>query len=193
MQGETMQSPVQIQFKNMEFSEAVEAAITKWAGKLERAYPDIMSCRVSIEAPSTKKLHGGLYHTRIDIKLPGKEVVINRKPDLHHSYVDAYVSLRDAFKSAQRQLEEMVKREKGKVKCHEEEATVGRIVSLSPEHDCGWIESGDGREIYFHRNSLLAGEFDTLTPGLGVRFIEQENGEEPRASSVRLIGKRPVA
>jgi cold shock CspA family protein len=93
-------------------------------------------------------------------------------------------------------LEAEVKRVKGKVKTHEETASYGRIVSLFPENDCGWIESTDGREIYFHRNSLLTGEFDRLTPGLEVRFIENENGEEPRASSVRLSGKRnlpPVA
>jgi ribosome-associated translation inhibitor RaiA len=185
-----MQSPVEILFKNMDSSEAMEAAINKWANKLDRAYPEIMTCRVSIEAPSNKKQNGGLYHTRIDIKLPGREIVVNRKPDLHHSYSDAYVSVHDAFKSAQRQLEAVVKRVKGKVKTHEEAASYGRIVSLSPENDCGWIESTDGREIYFHRNSLLTGEFDRLTPGLEVRFIENDNGEEPRASSVRLSSKR---
>ena len=188
-----MQAPVQVQFKNMEPSEALEAAIKKWTDKLDRAYPDIMTCRVSIEAPTRKKLHGGLYHTRIDIKLPGREVVVNRKPDLHHSYTDAYVSIRDAFKNAQRQLEETVKRVQGKVKIHEEEAVHGRIISLFPENDCGWIESSDGREIYFHRNSLLTGGFDDLTKGMDVRFIEHENSDEPRASSVRLVSKRTAA
>lgn len=188
-----MQSPIEIQFKKMETSEAVEAAIRKYADKLDRAYPDIMSCRVTIEAPSNKKLNGGLYHTRVDIKLPGREVVVNRKPDLHHSYVDAYVSIRDAFKTAQRQLEEKIKRSQGKVKCHEEEAVSGRVVSLYPENDCGWIESADGREIYFHRNSLLVGEFDDLTVGTEVSFIEHEHTEEPRASSVRVTRRQHTA
>ncbi|RPH41279.1 MAG: cold shock domain-containing protein [Desulfobulbaceae bacterium] len=69
----------------------------------------------------------------------------------------------------------------------------GRILSLFPENDCGWIESSDGREIYFHRNSLLAGDFNDLTKGMEVRFIEHENSDEPRASSVRLVSKRTVA
>jgi hypothetical protein len=77
--------------------EAMEAAINKWANKLDRAYPEIMTCRVSIEAPSNKKQNGGLYHTRIDIKLPGKEIAVNRKPDLHHSYADAYVAFGIAY------------------------------------------------------------------------------------------------
>jgi ribosome-associated translation inhibitor RaiA/cold shock CspA family protein len=187
-----MQSPVQIQFKNMEPSEAVEAAINKWVDKLDRAYPTIITCRVSIAAPSKKKLHGGLYHTRIDIRLPGKEVVVNRNPDLHHSYTDAYVSIRDAFKSAQRQLEDVVKRKQEKVKSHELPAH-GWIFTLFPETDSGTIKSSDGREIYFHRNSLLTGNFDELTIGMEVRFVEHEDREELRASSVRLIGKHHIA
>jgi len=187
-----MQSPVQIHFKNMEPSEAVEAAINKWVAKLDRAYPTIVTCRVCVEAPSRKKLHGGLYHTRIDIRLPGKEVVVNRTPDLHHSYFDAYVSIRDAFKSARRQLENVVKRSQEKVKSHEIPAH-GWIVTLFPENDSGTIESSDDREIYFHRNSLLTGNFDDLTVGMEVRFVEHEDSEELRASSVRLIGKHHIA
>lgn len=187
-----MQSPVQIQFKNMKSSEAVEAAINKWVDKLDRAYPAIMTCRVTVEAPSNKKIHGGLYHTRIDIRLPGKEVVVNRNPDLHHSYSDAYVSIRDAFKSAQRQLENVVKRSQEKVKSHEPPAH-GWILTLFPANDSGTIESSDGREIYFHRNSLLTGNYDELTVGMEVRFVEHEDSEVPRASSVRLIGKHHIA
>lgn len=187
-----MQSPAQIQFKNMESSEALEAAINKWVDKLDRAYPTIMTCRVCVEAPSKKKIRGGLYHTRIDIKLPGKEVVVNRNPDLHHSYSDVHVSIRDAFKSAQRQLEDVVKRSQEKVKSHELPAH-GRILTLFPENDSGTIESSDGKEIYFHRNSLLTGNFDDLTVGMEVRFVEHEDSEVPRASSVRLIGKHHIA
>lgn len=187
-----MQSPVQIQFKNMESSEAVEAAINKWVDKLDRAYPTIMTCRISVEAPSKKKRHGGLYHTRIDMRLPGREVLVNRNPDLHHSYTDAYVSIRDAFKSAQRQLEDVVKRRQEKVKSHELPAH-GWILTLFPENDNGTIKSSDGREIYFHRNSLLTGNFDELTVGMEVRFIIHEDSEELRASSVRLIGKHHIA
>lgn len=186
-----MQSPVHIQFKNMEPSEAVEAAIKKWVDKLDDAHPTIMTCRVTLEAPSKKKLHGGLFHTRIDIKLPGKEVVVNRNPDLHHSYTDAYVSIRDAFKKAQRQLEDVVKRRQEKVKSHEVPAH-GWIVTLFPENDSGTIESSDGKEIYFHRNSLLTGNFDDLQVGMEVRFVENEDSEELRASSVRLIGKHHI-
>lgn len=182
-----MQSPVQIQFINMDSSEAVEAAIHKWVNKLDEAYPDIMTCRVRIEAPSMKKQKGGLYSTRLEIKIPGHEIVINRTPEQRQSHTDAYVSIRDAFKSAQRKLESHVKKIQGKVKFHEEHFENGSIDSLYPDTDSGWIESSDGRKIYFHRNSCLAIDFDELTPGMKVKYIEHEDSEEPRASSVRLI------
>ncbi|SHO52699.1 HPF/RaiA family ribosome-associated protein [Desulfopila aestuarii] len=184
-----MQTPVQIQFINMDSSEAVEQAIEKHAAKLEQMFPDIQSCRVRIEAPSKKKTKGGLFHTRIEIKLPGKEIAVNRNPDLHHSYTDAYVSIRDAFKSAQRQLEAQVKKIQGKVKLHEESGSTGKISSLYLDNDCGWITSSDGYEIYFHRNSLLSDNFDSLSVGMAVQYIEHEDSEELRASSVRVIGQ----
>ena len=171
-----MQSPVQIQFKNMDSSEALEAKINKWVAKLDQTYPTIVSCRILIEAPSGKKLHGGLYHTRIDIGLPGREVVVNRTPSVHHSYTDVYVSIRDAFKSTQRQLENVVKRLQEKVKSHEI-PDHGWIITLFPENDSGTIGSSDGREIYFHRNSLLTGKFDDLTVGMEVRFVVHEDRE----------------
>lgn len=183
-----MQIPVQIQFINMDSSEAVEQVILKHSTKLEQMFPDIQSCRVRIEAPSKKKTKGGLFHTRIEIKLPGKEIAVNRNPDLHHSYTDAYVSIRDAFKSAQRQLEGQVKKAQGKVKLHEESGSTGKISSLYSDNDCGWITSNDGIEIYFHRNSLLGSDFDSLHVGMAVQYIEHEDSEEPRASSVRVVG-----
>ncbi len=187
-----MQQPLQINFKNMETSEAVEATIRKWVDKLERAHNTIISCRVVVEAPPMKKRHGGLYHTRIELTLPGGELVINRRPDLHHSFADVNVSVRDAFKSAQRRLEERVKRKQGEEK-HHEAPCLGRVKALAPAEDHGWIETADGREIYFHRNSLLEGDFDKLATGSEVRFVEQEDGYPLRASSVRLIGKHHPA
>lgn len=182
-----MQSPVQIKFSNMESSEAMEAAVHKRVEKLDRAFPDIMTCRVRIEAPSAKKQKGGLFQTKIEIKLPGHEIVVNRSPDLQNSHTDVYVSIRDAFKSAQRQLESHVKRIQGKVKFHEEHFESGRVDSLYPKTDSGWIESNDGRKIFFHRNSCLTVDFDNLKPGMEVSYIEHEDSEEPRASSVRPL------
>jgi len=53
----------------------------------------------------------------------------------------------------------------------------------------GFIKSLDGREIYFHKNSLPAGEFDRLEIGTGVRWAEEQGEKGPQASSLRIVDK----
>jgi len=186
-----MKLPLQITFRNMETSEAVEDSIRKWVAKLEKTSGEIISCRVVVEAPLPHKRKGGHFHTRIDLALPGREIIINREPPGHHSYTDVYVSIRDAFENAKHQLSEQVRRRQGEVKAHSIPPH-GRIVALFPAEDYGKIETSEGREIVFHRNSLLNADFDTLKVGDELRFEEKDDREGLRASSVRLIGKHHV-
>lgn len=187
-----MQLPLQITFRNMDPSDAVEAKIRERAAKLDHFAQYIMSCRVAIEAPHRHHHTGGLYHVRIDITLPGEEIVVSREPDLHHAHEDVYVALRDAFDAARRKLEDHVRRQRGKVKSHEV-PDHGRIHELFPEMDYGTIQTPDGREIYFHRNSVLDTEFEKLEVGTEVRFAEEQGERGPQASSVHLVGKHHVA
>ena len=80
-----MQSSVQIQFPTTDPSEAGKTVINKRVPRLDRAYPNIMNCRLSVDPLSKKKLHCGSYHPGIDIGLPRREVVVNHIPDSHHS------------------------------------------------------------------------------------------------------------
>jgi len=98
------------------------------------------------------------------------------------------VAVRDAFKAARRQLQDRMRVQRGDVKPHPAEPH-GKILSLDPSRDCGLIETSDGREIYFHRNSVLNQGFDQLEPGVEVRFSEEPGDKGPQASTVRVIGK----
>lgn len=186
-----MQSPLQITFRHLESSEAVEADIRERAAKLDSFCDSVISCRVVVEAPRKHKQQGGLFHARIDITLPGGQVVVNREPDLHHAHEDPYVAIRDAFNAAYRQLEDYVRRRKVHVKTHE---TVphGWISVLFPEEDYGRIDTADGDDIYFHRNSILNANFDTLEVGTEVRFVVEAGDEGPQATSVKVIGKHHI-
>ena len=105
-----MKLPLQITFRNMDPSEAMETTIHEKAAKLDHYYDQIMSCRVMVETQHKHHQKGNRYHVRIDLKVPDGELVANREPDLHHSYEDAYVAIRDAFDSVRRQLEEYARR-----------------------------------------------------------------------------------
>jgi cold shock CspA family protein/ribosome-associated translation inhibitor RaiA len=183
-----MQQPLQITFRDFPHSDAVEANIRAHAAKLELFFDRIISCRVLVEAPHAHHHHGKLYHVRIDLMVPGKELVVNRGPSEHHAHEDIYVAIRDAFAAAQRQLQNYKRQQEGNVKIHETQAH-GRIVSLMPAEDYGRIESSDGRDIYFHRNSLVQGSYDDLHIGSDVRFIEEMGEDGPQASSVYVEGK----
>jgi ribosomal subunit interface protein len=186
-----MQLPLQITFRNMQPSEAVEAKIRERAEKLDKYHDHIMSCRVVVE-PHHKHHHmGNLYQVSVDVKVPDGELVANREPDEHHSYVDVYVAIRDAFDSMRRQLEDYARRRRNDVKTHEAPPH-GQIAELHPAEDYGKIETPDGRLIYFHRNSLVEADFDTLKIGDEVRFVEEKGELGPQASTVHLVGKHHI-
>jgi len=186
-----MQIPLQITFRDMEPSDAVEAKLREKADNLERFAEHITSCRVIVEAPHKHHHKGNIYGVKIDITLPGDEIIVNRHPEQNHAHEDVYVAIRDAFDAARRQLEDYVRIRRNKVKVHETEPH-GRIKQLFPQNDYGIIETADGREIYFHRNSILDANFDKLEEGTSVRFNEEMGDNGPQASTVHIEGKHHI-
>jgi ribosomal subunit interface protein len=180
---------LQITFRNIDASPAVEAKIHERARELEQFFDRIVSCRVVIEAPNRRR-HGDLYHIRVDLKVPGDEIVVKRAPPEHHAHEDIYVAVRDCFDAVQRQLEDHVRRRRGDVKVHDVPSH-GRIGSLIAERDYGFINASDGSEVYFHRNAVANGGFEKLQVGDEVRFsLHSGEGEKgPQASAVVSIGK----
>ena len=187
-----MQLPLQITFRDMEPSPAVEAKIREKAEKLDRFREDIMSCRVVVEKHHRHHHKGNVYHVRIDITVPGSEIVVSKESHLDHAHEDAHVAIRDAFDAARRQLEDFSRKQRGHVKSHETPPH-GRIVVLMPAEDYGTIRTQDGRDIYFHRNSVINADFDKLEEGAEVRFAEEAGDEGPQASTVTVVGKHHVA
>jgi ribosomal subunit interface protein len=187
-----MQTPLQITFRDIESSAAVESNIREKAAKLEQYYDRIMSCRVMVEAPHGHHHQGRLYQVRIDLGVPDGELVVSHE---HHqrdsAHEDVYVAIRDAFDAMKRQLEDYARKQRGKVKQHTPPAG-GHVISLHPEEDYGKIETPDGRVIYFHRNSVLKNAFDKLQIGSEVRYTEETGELGPQASSVTLVGKHHV-
>jgi cold shock CspA family protein len=180
-----MQIPMQITFRYMARSDALETAIREKAEKLNEFYPRIMSCRVVVEEVAAHKHQGKLYGFHIDVKVPGREFAITR--DRHE---DVFVALRDAFDAAKRKLEEEVRVQRGDVKVHELPQH-GRVAKLDIEGGFGFIEAGDGTELYFSRENVVAPGFDSLSPGVAVQFLVEYAGDGPQAKRVSA-GKHGV-
>ncbi len=184
-----MQIPLQISFRDMPPSAAVEAKIRERAAKLDRFYDRIMACRVVVEAPHRRHHQGKLFHVRVDLTVPGGELAVSREPARHRAYEDVYVAIRDTFDALQRQLEDYARRQRGALKAHAVPAHA-RVSRLFPDEGYGFIATPDGGEIYFHRNSVLDDAFGRLTIGTEVQFVQEDGEKGPQASTVRVVEKR---
>ncbi len=184
-----MQLPPQITFRDFEPSDAVEAKIRTRLARLGRYYERIMGCRVVVEAPHRRHHQGKHYHVRIDLTVPGGELVVNREPPEHDAYEDVYVAIRDAFDAAERRLEDYARRQRGALKTHVA-APAARVARLFPADGYGFLETPDRTEIYFHRNSVLHDAFGQLQVGDEVEFVEELGDKGPQASTVRIAGQR---
>jgi len=183
-----MKLPLQITFQDIPSSEAVETRIREAAAKLDHFYPDIMSCRAVVSSPQKRQRKGKHYHVRLDVSVPGKELVVNREPGDRDAHFDIYVAIRDAFNVMERMLRDHSRQKQGMIK-QDVAAPYGRVAKLFPDEGYGFIETVDGSEIYFHRNSVLNNAFGKLTTGMEVRYAEETGEKGPQASTVEIVGK----
>jgi len=184
-----MQVPLKITFRHMDSSVALEARIRQRAEELEHFFDRITSCHVTVDARHRQQ-QGNLFEVRIDLVVPGREIVVGRDRGANHAHEDAHVAVRDAFDALRRRLEDHVRHGRGDVKLHAV-PDHGRIVRILPDRDGGFIATASGEEIYFHRNSVTDGSFDALEIGAEVRFVaqESESAAGPQASTVTPLGK----
>jgi ribosomal subunit interface protein len=173
-----MQLPVQVTYRGMESSAAIEDAVREKAAKLEQFHPRLMSCRVVIEQAGRHQTKGKQFVVRVDLKAPGGEIAVNRDHDQ-----DVYVALRDAFDAARRKLEDFIRESRGDIKHHEltQSGTVARILA---DEGYGFIATPDGRELYFSRENVVTPPFEHLAEGTAVHFIEELAAEGPQAKRV---------
>ena len=185
-----MEIPLQINFKGLDHSEAVETRVREHVARLEKFHGRITSCRVVIEAPERRHTKGNLFRVRIDAVFPGGEIIVNNHSGAKREHADVHVAIRDVFNAARRRIKERRQRAAGRTKRHEAPPR-GRVIRIFPEDGYGFVALSDGQEIYFHGNSVVGGEFDKLEVGSEVRVAvaEGESAHGPQASTIHRIGK----
>jgi cold shock CspA family protein len=192
----------QITFRNMESEPRLEAAVLKEIDRLERFFDRIMSCRVMIDGPKRQELN--VYNVRIELVVPNEDLLVEHHPSLHgtlqdmeepkkskqtdlqRAHRDAVRAIHDGFGEMRRRLQDYVRRMRGQTKEHEP-GLVAKVTKLFPEMDYGILETTEGREVYFHRNSVLEERFEHLRIGSEVRFAEESGEKGPQASTVKLV------
>ena len=133
-----IEAPLEVTFRNLDHSDAVEARVREKVAKLEQVNGRITSCRVTIEAVHRQHTKGNLFQVQIEVNVPGKQVVVGRNSGRNQAHEDIYVALRDAFSAARRRLEDHSHKRSGRVKTHAVPPH-GRIVRLFAEEGYGFI------------------------------------------------------
>jgi ribosomal subunit interface protein len=174
--------PVQITMRDVPTSEALETIINDKAQKLTHFYQRILNCHVVIEVVQKHKRQGKLFGVRVDLTVPGKELVVNRKED-----EDLYLAINEAFHAIERQLEKYSHRRRGDIKKNYADSTTrGQIARLFPEGGYGFIQGTDGEEFYFNEVSVAYTKFDKLVVGDIVQFLPQASNDGWQAHRVML-------
>jgi cold shock CspA family protein/ribosome-associated translation inhibitor RaiA len=192
-----MQLPIDITYRNVEKTDALDNLIRDKAAKLEDVCDHIMGCHVAIERTHTHPSQGSPYRVRLDLTVPpGHELTVAKNPGEGVQYDSLEAIIRDAFDAARSQLKELTEKQQNRTKRHPEQAIGGIVTKLFPSENYGFLKTLEGQEVYFHRNSVLDDNFERLTVGAGVQFFLSEGQKGPQASTLRLIDKpgiRPVA
>jgi len=190
-----MEVPPEIAFRNIEPTDELKARILEGVRSLEDVHDRLISCRVMVEETNPGRKAGKLNHVRLDISVPGSELVVNRNPPAHPASQDLVQAVNEAFDKARRQLVEHKRMQRGDVKTHDLPPH-GRIVKLLVDDTgtrYGFLMSRGGREIYFHENAVVGMDYDDLDIGTEVRFAESGGEEGPQASTVAPLDPNLVS
>lgn len=191
-----MKVPPEITYRNVEKTQAIDALVHEKISKLEHICHQINSCHIAIEKIHDRPRSGSPYRVRIDITVPpGHELVAERNPIEGNQYEPLDAVIRDAFNAARQQLVKFNQRqhESHRSPSHEEvQETTALVTKLFRDQGYGFLKTLDGREIYFHRNSVLHNDFERLEIGTGVHFALELGEAGPQASTVKIVDKPGV-
>lgn len=183
-----MQIPLEISFQHVEPDEKIKDYVRERVDYLGKLYEGITSCQVYIAAPQNRQAQGHLYDITIEVRVPGKELVVSdRKNDLsQHQHLR--IALRDGFALIERDLKIYKEKMRGQVKVLDG-MLQGKVAEINHPEGHGQIQATDHRLIYFHRNAVLGEKFDSLQVGDTVELVARhdESAVGPQASTVRAI------
>ncbi len=183
-----MEKPLQIAYRDIEKTEALESLIREKIAKLEKLHDRITSCHVAVERPQRHQDSGSPYRVRIDVRVPpGHELIARHEPGQGEMHDSLELIIRDTFESVWRQLRKVKEKQQGDTKKHPDQQAVAVVEEIFPDEDYGFLRTVEGRRIYFHRNSVLQNDFDRLREGTGVSIAVEMGDDGPQASTVHIV------
>ncbi len=182
-----MQTLPQISFHNETHSDAVESTIRAKIEDLEQVHSGIIGCRVVVSAPHRDKWKGKIYEVHVEVSIPGPDIAITREAGTNHAHEDLYVAIRDAFDTARRALQDQVRKMSDHRTKRHPVTVYGQVVRMFLEEGYGFVETEDGHEVYFDRDSLTKSSWPQIQVGNQVRFKERDGEKGPYGTQITLL------
>ncbi len=187
-----MQVPLEIAFHNLPSQDWAEEEIRARVAKLDKIYDRIVSCRVRVEQRATNSNGTIPPVVHIELHVAGhNDVVVSHEPDhLQQKFQrpDLHNAINEAFRIAEDRVVGLKNKRQGRTKdAHHdgENQFLGQVAELTPGEDFAFLMTKEGGLLYFHRNSLLQGDFDKLQRGDAVFYVEAMGDTGPTATKVR--------
>lgn len=188
-----MEVPIELTFRHVTKTKELEDLVNSKVRGLEKICDNIISCRVAIEKPQEHQKSGNPFRVRIDLRVPpGHEIVVKREPGDGNMHDPVDFVIRESFDVARRQLKELLDKQQREVKTHPQQEVTAVIERIFEKERYGFLKTVEGREVYFHANSVVNEDFKKLVPGMGVRFVGRLDDAGFQASTVQVID-RPEA
>lgn len=105
-----MQVPLQITFRGMSPSPAIESLIRQRSERMERFNDRIIRCHVVVGVPHRHSRKGREFTVHLDITTPRGEIAVSRDSKRDGAHEELDIAVRDAFDVATRRLEEEARR-----------------------------------------------------------------------------------
>lgn len=184
----------EISFHKMEGSDALKGEIRDHIDRLEKYFGRMTTCRVRVDQRQQNVAGTIPPVVSIEISIPGrKDVVVSHEPGhLQRKFQapDVNNAVNEAFRIAQQRLAQM----KDKMSDHRQAVAheaahelKGQVAEMHADQDFGYVMTAEGGLLYFHRNSVLTGDFDALRRGASVSYVEGSGDTGPTASKVRVV------
>ena len=190
-----MQVAPQIIFHDIDRSEWVETYIAERLGRLEKFAAGITSCRVTLSQEAASHHKGNRYSALVEVRVPPQhDLAVKKQKEITDMPTQLPALINLAFGAIERQLKRTAELRRNEEKNHHNgEQPHGLVERVNEEEGYGFLRAtDDNRQFYFHRNSVLHGDFDGLAVGTEVRFSPEEGDKGPQASSVQVVA-RPSA
>lgn len=185
-----MEKPLEVAYRDVTPSPELDHAIRGHVDRLEKVCDHIISCSVAVEDRQKSQASGSEYRVRVDVRVPPRhELVATHDEGKGDNGETVMQAIGDAFRAMERQLKRLNDKQNDKVKSHVQDTVAGIVTKIFEAEGYGFLQSIDGREIYFHRNSVLNNGFERLELGAGVMFNEEQGEDGPQATTIHIVDK----